>query len=196
MIDIRRQFALPTGMVGRAIGHLMALKNRERSEWVLGQLEIASDDTILEVGFGPGADIRRAAAAAAYVAGIDPSAVMLGQALRRNRVAVLAGRVELRAGAMPVIPFPDGTFNKAFSINSLQFWPDITASMRELRRVLKRGGRVAIAVQPRQKGADEESARHIGRKMIDALNASGFEQVGLMFQELRPVPVACALATR
>src|SRR5205809_1040925 len=118
MIDIRRQFALPTGMVGRAIGHLMAVKNRERSEWVLGQLEIASDDTILEVGFGRGADIRRA------------------------------------------------------------------------------GGGVAIAVQPRQKGADEESARHIVRKMIDALYASGFEQVRLTFQELRPVPVACALATR
>jgi hypothetical protein len=45
--------------VGRIVGHLMAFKNKERSWWVLPQLEINEDDRVLEVGFGSGIDIHR-----------------------------------------------------------------------------------------------------------------------------------------
>jgi hypothetical protein len=56
----RRHFEHPTGMVGRIVGHLMAFKNKERSWWVLPQLEINQDDRVLEIGFGSAIDIDRA----------------------------------------------------------------------------------------------------------------------------------------
>ena len=125
----------------------MAFKNRERSEWVLSRLNLDEEDRVLEIGFGPGVDIKRASDRAGYVDGVDPSDVMLQLARRRNASAVATGRVNLRAGAMPRLPFGNATFDKAFSINAYQFWPDLDRSVADLRRVMKPNGWVAIAVQ-------------------------------------------------
>jgi ubiquinone/menaquinone biosynthesis C-methylase UbiE len=40
--------------------------------------------------------------------------------------------------------FEDDTFDKALAINSMQVWADAMAGLREIRRVLKSGGRVAL----------------------------------------------------
>jgi ubiquinone/menaquinone biosynthesis C-methylase UbiE len=170
----------------------MALKNRERSEWVLSRLELNERDRVLEIGFGPGTDVRRAARRAGHVAGIDPSDVMLGQARARNRRAIAAGRVDLRFGAMPKLPFEDARFDKAFSINSFQFWPDGIAGLMELRRVMRPGGLVAIAVQPRNAGATEATARETGDRIAAALAATGFSGVRVAYKEMKPVSTACA----
>ena len=82
----RAQFACPTGWLGVLVGHLMALKNRERSAWVLSKLSLDEGDRVLEIGSGPGADLREAARRAGYVTGIDPSEVMVRQARRRSAV--------------------------------------------------------------------------------------------------------------
>jgi ubiquinone/menaquinone biosynthesis C-methylase UbiE len=193
-MEIRKQFGHPTGWMGALIGHLMALKNRERSEWILAQLALAQTDRVLEIGFGPGVDVKRAAARATSVAGIDRSDVMLRQATRRNRAGVDGGRIELRLGTVPPIPFGDGAFDKAFSINSFQFWKDEGLALAELRRVMKPGGIVALAVQPRNKGATEATAREVGRQMAAALTAAGFSDVAIAFHAMRPVSTACVTA--
>lgn len=192
--NIRQQFGNPTGWMGAAIGYLMAAKNRERSEWVLSQLAIAPHDRVLEIGFGSGADVTRAAARAAFVAGIDRSGVMLRQATRRNRRTIASGRVNLRLGLVPPLPFADRAFDKAFSINSFQFWKDEGVALGELKRVMRPGGTVALAVQPRNKGATEATAREVGRQMAAALTASGFADVAIAFHAMRPVSTACVTA--
>src|SRR4051794_19705017 len=101
MMAVRQQFANPTGWMGALIGHLMAVKNRERSEWVLTQLGIGPADHVLEVGFGSGVDVQRPARPARGVGGIDQSAVMLRRAGRRTRRAFAEGRVARRLGAVP-----------------------------------------------------------------------------------------------
>jgi SAM-dependent methyltransferase len=89
----RSQFAHPQGWRGWVVGHLMALKNRERSLWVLSLLGVRPDDRVLEIGFGPGVDIRRIAqrVRAGFVAGIDHSEMMLRQATERNRDVIPSG---------------------------------------------------------------------------------------------------------
>src|SRR5262245_21173500 len=188
----RSQFCLPTGFLGWIVGHLMAFKNRERSEWVLSRLELTERDRVLEIGFGPGASVRRAAGLAGHVAGIDPSDVMLRQARARNRRAIAAGRVDLMFVAMPTLPFEDGCFDKAFSINSFQFWPDTAAGLLELKRVMKPGGFVAIAVQPRNAGATEATARETGARIAAALTATGFSNVQVSYKAMTSVSTACA----
>ena len=173
----------------------MAFKNRERSEWVLSRLSLHEVDRVLEIGFGSGADVKRAAGRAGHVTGIDPSQVMLNQARRRNRTAVDAGRVELRLGAMPMLPFGRECFTKAFSINSFQFWPDKTAGLCELSRVMTPGGVVAIAEQPRNSGATDDTARRTGDEIAHALTAAGFRDVQVAFRKMKPESTACAIAT-
>jgi len=194
-MNVRAQFEHPTGWLGTVVGMLMAIKNRERSEWVLSQLDVASGDRVLEIGFGPGMDIARAAANGAAVAGIDPSDVMIRQASRRNADAIRAGRVDLRRGAMPDLPFAGASFDKAYSINSYQFWPHKMRALVELRRVVRPGGLVVLAVQPRTKGATDTTSRETGEHLVQAMREAGFEAVKLLLKPMSPVATACAIAT-
>jgi ubiquinone/menaquinone biosynthesis C-methylase UbiE len=136
--------------------------------------------------------VRRAAAEAGHVSGIDPSDVMLRQARARNRAAIAEGRVDLRFGAMPKLPFENASFDKAFAINTYQFWPDAVAGLLELRRVMKPGGLVAIAVQPRNAGATEATVHETGDRIAAALTATGFSGVRVAYKEMKPVSTACA----
>jgi ubiquinone/menaquinone biosynthesis C-methylase UbiE len=192
----RGQFVKPTGALGWAVGHAMAFKNRERSEWVLSLLDLRAADRVLEIGFGPGADIARASRVAAFVAGVDHSEVMLGQASRRNRGAIRAGRVELHCGVAAQLPCPDSKFDCAFAINSAQFWKESAKAFGEIRRVLKPGGRILLAVQPRNKGVTDETARQVGYTLAKGLTAAGFEGVHCEFKDMKPVATACVLGRR
>jgi len=190
----RAQFAHPRGWLGAWVGRLMAVKNRERSAFVLSLLELGPRDRVLEIGFGPGADVRRAAEAAGFVAGVDHSAVMVAQARRRNAAAEAAGRVRLERAPADDLPFADGCFDKAYAINVAQFWPG--GAWSEIRRVLRADGLAAVAVQPRSKGATEETARRVGEELTEALRSAGFRDVRLERKAMKPVSVVCALGRR
>jgi len=77
-----------------------------------------------------------------------------------------------------------------------QFWQDPLTPAQEMRRVLKQGGRIALAVQPRSKGANERSARDMGKILTETLKAAGFSQVRLEGKKLKPVSVVCALGMK
>lgn len=193
---VTSQFGHPAGPVGWLIGHLMAVKNRDRSEWVLSQLGLNARSELLEVGFGPGADVRRAARVARFVAGIDHSAEMLRQAARRNRDAVAAGRVDLRQAPASSIPWPNDRFDVAFSINALHFSRDLARPLHEMRRVVRPGGLVAVAVQPLHPGSTEETARAWGRRIGEAFCEAGLADVRVESKALEPVSTVCALGRK
>jgi ubiquinone/menaquinone biosynthesis C-methylase UbiE len=114
----------------------------------LGLLEISPSDAVLEVGFGPGVGVELAAARAyeGRVAGIDLSETMLAMAHRRNRALIEAGRVDLRLGTSDRLPFADANFDAAMTTNSLHLWPDSQRGLMEMRRTLRAGGRIAVAI--------------------------------------------------
>ena len=195
-MDWRSQLAKPTGTLGWIAGHVMAMKNGDRSVWVFSLLDLKPEDRVLEIGFGPGADIARASRSAAFVAGVDHSDVMLRQASKRNAAAIEAGRVELRLGSAAQLPYPEAHFDRVFAINSAQFWKESIKTLTEVRRVLKPGGWVVLAVQPRGKNATEESTRQAGIGLSKTLAAAGFEDVHSEMQNMRPVPTVCVLGRR
>lgn len=195
---IRAQFRCPHGWLGWLVGHLMALKNRERSEWVLSLLHAHPEDHVLEIGFGSGVDIRRVAQRARQgrVAGIDHSGEMLRQATARNRKAILEGRVDLRLGNAARLPYSDASFDKVYAINVAQFFEDRTSVFREYRRVLRPGGLLVIAVQPRSKGATEATATQVGEQLHAAAMEAGFSDVRLERRLMRPVSTVCVLGSK
>jgi len=85
----------------------MARTNESCGAWVADLLEIGPNDSVLEVGFGPGVTIQRLSkiASAGHVVGIDPSHEMVEQARARNRAAIESGRVDLRRGSVESLPF-------------------------------------------------------------------------------------------
>jgi SAM-dependent methyltransferase len=168
--------------------------NRRRNAWAVSLLDVQRDDRVLEIGFGPGIAIRELARLAAdgHVCGLDHSEVMLRQATRRNADGVWRGRIELRLGSVERVPAFEVPFDKILAVNALQFWDQPVEPLRELRRVLTSGGRIAIAFQPRGPGASDRAARTRGWKIATALRDAGFSQMRLETLKLKPA-VVCAL---
>ena len=144
---MENMFCLPQGVLGRLGGQLMSL-DRGLPAWVLDLLEVGPSDTVLEVGSGPGVGLELAAerAYAGRVVGVDPSETMLEMAHRRNRARIEAGQVELRLASVEKLPFDDATFDKSMTMNSLHLWPDPVIGLKEVRRTLRPGGRIAVAI--------------------------------------------------
>ncbi len=193
--NIHEQFGNPTGPLGWLVGQVMAVKNATRSRWVLSLLSLESASHVLEVGFGSGVDVRRVARLAprARVAGVDRSREMLRQARRRNSAEVATGRIDLRLSPADALPFADASFDRAISINSVQFWANRQRCLRELHRVLRPGGLAVIAVQPRNKGATAATSAEWRERLEAELLDAGFTAVDGLLRDARPVPVACVV---
>lgn len=169
--------------------------NRKRNLWAVGLLEMRPTDRVLEVGFGPGIAIRALAGRAAQglVYGIDHSEVMVRQATRRNRTAIKEGRVELGLGSAADLSALDGVFDKVLVVNNFGMWPDPEQRLKDVRGLMRPGGRLAIVSQPRSAGANAETTRRVGRATAEQLRSAGFVGVRTESLNLKP-PVACVLA--
>ena len=165
---LMNMFGRPRGMIGRLGGVIMARMNADCGVWVAGLLEVAPNDAVLEIGFGPGVIIQCLSklALAGHVAGLDISLEMLEQARTRNAVAIKDGRVDLRRGSVESLPFADNIFDKALAINSMQVWPDAATGLRAVRRVMRPGGRIALGFTP--------YSGQLNQGLEQALIAAGF----------------------
>jgi SAM-dependent methyltransferase len=193
------QFHEPRGVGGRIAGWVMAHRgsNRQRNVWAVGLLNVQPADRVLEIGFGPGIAIGEIArrATEGTVCGVDHSEVMVRQATRRNAEAVRAGRVDLRLGTAEHLPAFDAPFDKILAVNSLMFWDDPVARLKELLSLLRPGGRIAIAYQPRGPNASDETAADAGKEIAGHLDAAGFTDVRIETLALRPTAVVCVLGS-
>jgi SAM-dependent methyltransferase len=193
-----RQFRNPSGFLGTIAGFIMRVRpsNRERNMRTLALLDIRPEDHVLEVGFGPGLSVERAAEIASHgkVVGIDHSQLMFRQARRRNAKAIAAGRVELQLGSAERLPDFPVRFDKVFAVNVYMFWNDPVTILRGVRDVMKPGGAIALTLQPRQRGATGNDTRAAAERMATSLRDAGFEKVRTEILHMTPVDAACVLA--
>jgi ubiquinone/menaquinone biosynthesis C-methylase UbiE len=188
------QFHHPHGLGGRVAGWVMAHRgsNRRRNVWVVELLDVQPEDRVLEVGFGPGIALGELAARATRgrVYGIDHSAVMVERARRRTRAA--AGRIELIHAPVDRLPSFGEPLDAVLAVNSSGFWPDPPQRLRELRGLLRPGGRIALASQPRCPGANRDTTARAAGELRDLLTKAGFTGLRVATLDLDP-PVACVL---
>jgi SAM-dependent methyltransferase len=87
-----RLFGRPKGLLGCLGGLIMARMNRDAAERVIALLEVRPNDWVLEIGFGPGVAIQLLVerVPGGFIAGVDPSLAMVGQAAARNASALTA----------------------------------------------------------------------------------------------------------
>jgi ubiquinone/menaquinone biosynthesis C-methylase UbiE len=133
---------------------------------------------VLDLGCGTGIvtiEVSQSGVSPASVTGVDHSADMLEVARKTAAdLGVTADWIEADASQLP---FPDHRFDLAFCQQALQFFPDRPAALRELRRVLVPGGRVAACVQcdlsenPLLRSQAEALDKHVGTEAGRAVRA-------------------------
>lgn len=99
---------------------------------------------VLEIGVGQGADLMQFANAGAECFGVDITDNHLE--LTRRNFKLQNKKIELRKADATQLPFPDGYFDCVYSFGVLHHIPEIDKCVGEIRRVLKPGGGVMIAL--------------------------------------------------
>lgn len=180
---VARQLGRPSGRVGRLVGPILNRANRTINTDAVELLDVAPHHDALDVGFGGGVGLvelqRRAQHG--FVAGLELSEEMVRQAERRFRREVAGGRMEIRRGKVEALPFDDGRFDRVVSVNTIYFWPDPAAAASELRRVLRPGGRVVLALRPKEQMEKLPTSRHGFRlfsetDLTELLKGAGFSE--------------------
>ncbi|MFI6387107.1 class I SAM-dependent methyltransferase [Nonomuraea sp. NPDC050540] len=169
--------------------------NRKRNIWAVSLLDVQPTDRVLEIGFGPGVAIAEFAGRATrgHVFGIDHSQAMVRHAARRNAAAVRAHRVHLTHASVEQLPAFGDPLDAILAVNSVGFWPDPVERLRELRRLLRPAGRIALVSQPRSPGATRDTTARAAQELQDMLSQAGFAHLRVETLELDP-PAACVLA--
>lgn len=104
---------------------------------IIAAAGIGPGTRVLDVGCGSGEFLRLLSATGAEAIGADPAATMV-EIARGTGVAVV------RAG-VDELPFAAASFDVATAVNALQFADDTTAALRELARIVRSGGLIAVA---------------------------------------------------
>ncbi|MEW9670077.1 class I SAM-dependent methyltransferase [Ammoniphilus sp. 3BR4] len=136
----------PKGIIGKLMGILMFKINAPMNETTIQLLGIDEGDYVLEIGFGNGKYIAEIIqkVKGTHVHGLDFSDAMVQTATKLNKAFIEQGRVHIEQGDIEKIPFGDVLFDKIFTVNTIYFWSDPILALREIKRVLKPGGRLVI----------------------------------------------------
>ncbi len=110
------------------------------------RLGLERGSSVLDVGCGSGASAlpaARAVGSGGHVMGVDLAERLLGVA--RAKVASQSlQNIEFQIGDMENLGFPDGHFDAVVSVFSIFFVPDMEKQVRELWRMVRPGGKLAI----------------------------------------------------
>ncbi len=112
-------------------------------ELVLDRLDPQPGEDVLDLACGTGALGELAASRGARVTGVDLAPALIETA--KQRAAERGLEIEYRVGDAEALELPDASFDAVGSTCGIMFAPDHAASARELARVTKPGGRIALA---------------------------------------------------
>ena len=145
---IARQSARPCGIVGWLLGHIMRAETATANDLAVQMADIAPDAEVLDIGCSAGYAVQRVGErlVTGRVVSLDASHAVVRLATRRDRRLIAHGRAAIVEGTANPIPYPTARFDWILATHAVYFWSDLGDVARELRRVLKAGGVLVLAV--------------------------------------------------
>lgn len=140
--------ANPQGRMGRAMLRFMNLCHAPLTNWGLDLIYIKDGWTMLDVGCGGGATLKRLLkrSRGCQVYGIDISQESVEKA-RKVNAEWIDKQVHVTQGSAEYLPYDNNMFNLVTAVETIYFWPHLPHCLQEVRRVLKPGGKFAILVE-------------------------------------------------
>lgn len=185
-VTLARHLGNPEGAIGKAVTANLNKSNAGGYSAALAKLAIIDGERVVEIGFGNGREIPRILSQAAEVTyfGLDISATMVADAREFNVAAVRAGQATIVCGTISAIPADAQSFDKAITLNTIYFWPDPIAGLRELRRVIRADGRLVLGALAPWSAVGRAHFQHGFRfykepELKDLLTQAGFVRVSI-----------------
>jgi ubiquinone/menaquinone biosynthesis C-methylase UbiE len=120
-------------------------RRRRATEELARMLAPSASDHVIDIGSGLGGPSRYLSATyGCRVSGVDLTPEFVATAVALTERVGLTGKVDFRQGSTLALPFPDASFDLAWSQNVAMNIQDRPRYYAEMHRVLKPGGRLAI----------------------------------------------------
>ncbi len=167
-LELRRRYDETAGIYDRRYEEIQ----RAKYQVIVKNLS-KKTKCILDLGCGTGMFFDELSKHAELLVGVDASAEMLRMANVRR------GKAALALADADQLPFADGSFDAVVSVTLLQNMPDPAATVREVARVLRPGGRAILTVLKRKhpQGELEGWVRRAGMDPLSSGEIEGSEDV-------------------
>ncbi|MCU7934932.1 MAG: class I SAM-dependent methyltransferase [Candidatus Thiodiazotropha sp. (ex Dulcina madagascariensis)] len=201
---LAKQAKKPDGFFGRHImGRLFDIANARLNDFALEILELKRGDNVLEIGFGRGTLLRRIADATpqGLVVGIDFSQDMVDAARKKNKRYIDNGLVRINQIDLQDIHYPEGTFDKVFTGNTIYFWTEPEKDIKKVKHVMKPGGTLVIGFRTREQMENIPITQYgfrlySGEDVCQLLHVAGFSQVDIRERVQSGFDSYCAVAVK
>jgi ubiquinone/menaquinone biosynthesis C-methylase UbiE len=181
----------------KVFGDYAVVERRRLAETLAQMVGAAKTQTAADLATGPGTLALRFAHHVKWTAAVDLTPAMLVRARETAKSEGLSNVGFLRADAQQ-LPIADGALDLCVTSYSLHHVPDQARMVREMARVVKRGGRVGIIdiLVPDTPGASEaanaiEIARDpshtrslMRREFMSLFDQAGLRLIDMKFEEL------------
>lgn len=119
------------------------IANPDYTQWMLDHIELKPEDRVLDVAAGTGHLSRAIAPHVRQVIALDLTTAMIEQGQIETQLAGLHN-ISFEQGTAEKLTYPDASFDVAVTRFSLHHFEAPHAALREMNRVLKVGGRIAV----------------------------------------------------
>ena len=146
-IPVLGQLRRPHGALAPVTARVLNVVNQPINRLAVRALELTGTEDVLDVGFGGGVGLALILPllTTGCATGIDISDEMVRDAPRRFPEETATGHLRVARADVTALPFPESSFDRVYSVNTVFFWPDVRAGLLEIHRVLRPGARLVIA---------------------------------------------------
>ncbi len=148
------QLCQPSGLFGKfMMADVLNKHNEKMNHFAVERLDIQPTDKVLDIGFGGGGTIEEMLKTidTGKIDGIDFSQVMVEQAKQKFKSEIDSKKVSIEFGDVKQLSFVENTFDKICTVNTIYFWNEPLASLQEIKRVLKSGGKLVVGIRSADK---------------------------------------------
>ena len=182
-----------SSLSGRLTLRMMNVGHSRLHRWGLEAAGIGHSSRVLDVGCGGGAAVRRILRLTrAEVGAVDHSPAAVESTRRLNAAAAASGRLRVVEGSVEALPFRSGYFDVVTAFETVYFWPDLVAGLRETARILAPGGRLVVADECADRQAAGAWADRLamnvpdGDELVSSCRAAGFARASAQRHPCRP----------
>ena len=194
------QAGKPTGLAGMAFSWIMQRSNQEMNRMIASELELTGTESMLEIGCGTGDALAEISAQIPYgiVLGLDHSALMVKQAINKNRNNT---NVKVQLTDFAKFTAQPQSFDQILLSNVHQFWGEPVAYFQQIARLLKSSGSLTVAIRVHNPH-DRSFFSKIGydktrqQQLFGQLNQAGFNIVRRPQKKLRRMEVMLIQCSR